>query len=183
MEHNQITKEWIDQQRENIQNAHRPFSPQRETARERIIFSTHETSINALEDSLKREADKDTEIARLKRSLSASRAFGSRLENIIGKRRKAILVDALHFTNAENIRLTAERDAEKKRADVAEHKIYEIAHTGLCGVCEQSFSVCDGHETETKNPTGRNATDRYAGLCRHGRSRDRRGRGVQSVPS
>jgi hypothetical protein len=134
----------------------------------------YRAALDALEASIQREAEKDATIARLTESNKDAlkdvlyyKAYNDRLKNALSRPeldyldeidrlteecRQAVVAETLNDelndivreVKAENVRLTAERDAEKKRADAAEHKIYEIAHSGLCSACEQDFEVCQG---------------------------------------
>ena len=107
----------------------------------RYIIDNLPELLGAYEATLKRETEKDAEIARLKIKLSRPES-DYLLEKII--------------------HLTAERDAEKRRADAAISDMFGCMSTqGQCVRCKKRY-YCDGTDDDKFSPLCKNNSHCYA---------------------
>ena len=126
MDNNQVTAEWIAQQREKAKDAiNLERCAYRQAVRATIINEGYPAALDALEASMQREAEKDATI----------------------------------------ICLTAERDAEKKRADALAPAIEDMKQALCCSgfgelsaACSELWRIWDQNDPEfaehTDAPTG-----------------------------
>jgi len=143
MDNKQVTAEWIAQQRQisEIVNMTYEDAPGSVVPLLKQLEKSQTAALDALEASMQRDAEKDVEIARLKEAI------------------KGWADDAVRHVD-EVSRLTAERDAEKRRADAVKEIDLRPLQPGYMGVCttddEDGIQI---RKVSHKHPQGRGYLD------------------------